>query len=212
MIVSKKYNFAFIEVPKTASSSIRSVLERFDDYDHGLSKHASARAIRQKMGPRDWKALTSFGVIRSPHDWMRSWYKFWRGGSISGRFDEGDPNFLEDISFDEFVRRVVDRGDDDKFKNIRSQYRKLGGKNPKNIFVSRLLCYDFLAREFSDLVNELNLPDIAELPSLNVSAYQPAELDMADDTRALIEQHWPEDIALYEKCRVEAAKRYGMAA
>ena len=95
MILSYKYKFLFIHVPKTAGCSIdehvRPLLdrddlliewgrenERFRMHRHHLTRHVTASTARDCFGNRLWNAVYKFAVVRNPFDRLISLHNYYQ--------------------------------------------------------------------------------------------------------------------------------------
>lgn len=86
MRISHRYKFVFLANPRTASTSVRSVLDPYSDIsgclgakttaDFPFSDHIFARHLKAVFDERgwDWDAYTVFCVVRNPFDRMISLY------------------------------------------------------------------------------------------------------------------------------------------
>ena len=92
MIISHKKKFIFVHIYKTAGSSVRRRLERFDAaynlFHWGKSKftpnpvliaplglkHSDAKTIRKAVGAETYDSYFSFCFVRNPWDWQVSLY------------------------------------------------------------------------------------------------------------------------------------------
>ena len=94
MIISHKYKFIFIHIPKCAGTSItRTLAPLLGEHDlvigctpegerlhqenmkkGGLTKHSTAQQIMQHVGPEIWNSYFKFSFVRNPWDLMVSRY------------------------------------------------------------------------------------------------------------------------------------------
>jgi len=94
MIISHKYKFIFIHIPKCAGTSItRTLAPLLGEHDlvigctpegerlhqenmkkGGLTKHSTAQQIMQHVGPEIWNSYFKFSFVRNPWDLLVSWY------------------------------------------------------------------------------------------------------------------------------------------
>ena len=95
MIVSHKYKFIYIAVPKTASTSLGTALQEYCEGEPLISpkllaknpdfvqeketlppikKHMPARKIKKLVGPKIWKEYFKFTIERNPFDKLVSYY------------------------------------------------------------------------------------------------------------------------------------------
>ena len=82
MIISNKYKFIYIAIPKTGSTSIKKFLVEVDPncvesdskiYPYG---HYTASQIKSMISPTIWKTYFKFTFIRNPFEWYKSYYSF----------------------------------------------------------------------------------------------------------------------------------------
>ncbi len=207
MIVSDTYKFVFVEVPKTASTSIRNMLLPLDTPGHGFRKHAAAARAANAMGRDRWDSYHSFAVLRSPHDWLFSWYKFWRGQVITKNLDESDPKFVGDEDFDSFVFNAIKNPEAGRYTKIGDQERKVIDPNTGELLVKELICYETLAQDLDVIKARLALPPTDPLPQLNRSKFKPEKTGMSNKSRKMIARKWARDMELYEEAQRQSAAR-----
>jgi hypothetical protein len=110
-MVSLRYRFLFVHLPKTGGNSVQDVLRPFSEdrivtlKDHqdgvdrfgiesqvdGLTKHATLAEYRAAMPKDQYRGLFKFATIRNPWDRMISWYFSPHRGEVEwdrGRFVE----------------------------------------------------------------------------------------------------------------------------
>lgn len=98
MIVNTSFGFIFVHVPKAAGTSVTNLLGQYTNYcdleiggtdfgekiqnayrqRFGLSKHSSARDIRNTVGHVQWSKLYSFSFVRNPFTRTLSTFQFLR--------------------------------------------------------------------------------------------------------------------------------------
>lgn len=102
MIVNHSHGFIFVHVPKAAGTSITELFSQFSTYRDlevggtllgealqsqfkkrfGLTKHATAREIREVVGEETWNRSLKFSFVRNPYARAQSMFHFmkrWRG-------------------------------------------------------------------------------------------------------------------------------------
>lgn len=199
MIISHKYKFIFIKTRKTAGSSIQLYLSRHCGENDiltpidrpeqpysprnykgfynpipeilegkSLSKwfktfcrffilrryqsHIKAREVRERV-PRDvWEGYYKFAVERNPWDKALSHYHFVR--QRYGKYDK-------DISFDEYLEVA-------ELPYNYTKYTDLNGE----IIVDRVLRYENLTADLSEVFHELGLPFNGSLGAIEKSHYR----------------------------------------
>ena len=179
VIVSHKYRFIFLRTEKTASSSLMSALEkvagpdvlrsdmgrppwaRYSPIHHGALKrhfpqwfglhaHATARQVRGVVGQKVFDSYYKFAVERNPWDRQVSLYvhREWKKGN-------GDANFDRDM------RSFLYRSTEYTRLNNWSIYA-IGDR----IAVDRVLRYETLDEDLSEVLEHLGITEQLEMPRL----------------------------------------------
>lgn len=196
MLISNKYNFIFIEMPKTASSSIRSKLECLQDVQHPMEKHASANRACKTLGENVFFGYLRFVVVREPTSWLKSFYRFYKGRSQLGRESKDSPNFISDESFAEFCEKASERKKGEPFGRVGGQSDRITNPFNGEVMVSKILKYEELSEQFKILSDELSFPFDHTLPKINVSTV-PDEIHIDKTLRRFIEVNWAKDFEIY---------------
>lgn len=194
MILSPKYRFLFIHIPKTGGTSLSRSLHRYARFSErvayqgatipgvahllsavtggqtiekltGLHAHASLSMIRKALGPDYVDGLFSFAVTRNPFTRAVSFY----------HHCQRDPNHPEhDIAmrheFSDFVRFELDRHARSKPPAMRfTQRQYVWDPDTKETVVNALLAQERLAQDVRELEPMLKLPAALE-PGLHNQA------------------------------------------
>lgn len=114
MLISTKYQFVFICVPKCASTAIEAALRRHSNLilgGHPILKHTSFLEYQEhflpylveKLGelPRQYACMALF---REPLDWLFSWYAFRSRPQLAAPNNPQHASYTGHITFEEFVR------------------------------------------------------------------------------------------------------------
>lgn len=166
-MVSEQHRFCFIHIPKTGGNSIQNSLagysedrvvciserqdgkERFEIRRSGtnLVKHSTINDYKREISPSLFDNLVKFSVVRNPFDRVISFYF--------------SPHRGDNIQWDrnEFIILL---------NSIRTDEEFLCYNVGENYVVDRLLRFESLQSDFSELLLELNLPVIT-LPKRNRS-------------------------------------------
>jgi len=155
MIISHKYKFIFVKTAKTAGTSIEIFLSQHcgpmdvitpiilhvkphsaRNYA-GYYNHIEAHAIRDKIGTDTWNSYLKFCVERNPWEKTLSHYYM--------------KKFTEDPSLT--LNRYLAQG---QFPVNFQKYTEPG--NPKKIIVNRVLYYENLMKQLTQLFQELGIP------------------------------------------------------
>lgn len=205
MIVSKEKEFIFIEVPKTASTSIKLLLEPYSD-ENDIPKHATANAAKRQLGG-SFDQYTTYAVVRRPYDWLSSWYKFFLTFEKKGKKRRSAPS-LKNLLFEDFFNMVCDK-DSRLNKKIRNQIHYLEDKKTGDLLISNILCFDYLSSEIDSF---LTLKEMTSLKGSMKHKNQsdPLLLTQDPDLIKAINLHFFRDFELYQKTKAQAQAQYGL--
>ena len=162
MCLIDHYNkIIFIAVPKTGTTSIeaflRKVLSNNDGViqnhkDLGLSKHANAKDIKEKI--KNYDDYHKITVVRNPYDWYVSWYTY--------RKRQGALVSTQNISFKKYLNLYGN--------TTNGIFKKISDRDD-NIIVNTIIRYeDDIEKEFIDLLSKLlNKKIDYKFPKKNIS-------------------------------------------
>jgi hypothetical protein len=209
MIVSHKYRFIFLRTEKTASSSLTKALEgilgegdvrscmsrpawaKYSPIHHGALKHhlpqwfglhthATARQVREVIGPKIFDSYYKFAVERNPWDRQVSLYahREWKKGNPTDHFDRD-------------MRSLVYRSTEYVRLNNWFIYA-IGG----DIVADRVLRYERLDKEIAELFATLGIPGPLEIPRLRSYTKDRAHYSAhySDVTRDLVARWYGREI------------------
>ncbi|HEX4077735.1 MAG TPA: hypothetical protein VHX61_02520 [Rhizomicrobium sp.] len=111
MLVSMKYNFVFIAIPKCASTAMESALAKYADMRIGglpSLKHAPYSAYEAHVLPFIVRQCgvsspcEPFSIFREPLDWLFSWYRY-RTRLQARESDKNSRMYSGSVSFADFL-------------------------------------------------------------------------------------------------------------
>lgn len=180
-MISLKYNFLFIHVPKTGGNSIQNILadysedtltddeahqdgiERFElrNSTYKLKKHSKLTRYRKVLPAKLYQQLFKFATIRNPWDKMISLYFSPHRGT--DRWDR-----------DSFIQLVGNAPTLQDFVTLPSFSDRLGGElglaarpRPLDQDIDYLIRFERLNDDFSEVCRKIGLPTAPELPVRN---------------------------------------------
>lgn len=115
MQLSTEFRFAFLCMPKCASTSIEAALSPYCDVSetkHPVKKHMNARFFRENVLP-EYQSTMSAGKIeicclmREPVEWVHSWYRFRSREKLKDPQSRNHHKYSGDMSFEVFVEGVL---------------------------------------------------------------------------------------------------------
>ena len=180
MLLSMKYNFIFIHIPKTGGTSIRQVLEEYsDDIRPHLTSSAKAMvANRQAAGlsvnpPHatlntsanmldvDLSEFIVICVVRNPVDRLVSYYKYLKHKNKEHRLHP----LADSLSIDDFVEHfILDKGHD-----TQTQFSYFAPNRDLTVKGHAVLRYENLESDFAQMQTSFGMPSV-RLPRLNQSS------------------------------------------
>src|SRR5271165_5684282 len=124
MIINNTFQFIFVHVPKAAGTSLTNHLSKFSRYcdleiggtslgealqpefkrRYGLSKHSSAREIRETIGEDIWHKYFTFGFVRNPYERAFSIFHFAKKMFSEQQHREAYAEMQHYNSFAEFIQ------------------------------------------------------------------------------------------------------------
>lgn len=191
MIINSTHRFIFIHIPKTAGTSVTSILSQYTELRDlevggtefgesiqpyykkrfGVGKHSSAQDILRLLGQNTWDDYVSFTLVRNPFFRAISTFYFlkkWGGGSV--KFNE---KMARVDTFQEFIRSKIwneTNGPDDIF--LPQAHWITSPQNPTLILVKHVGKVESLEECLPNIVKLI--PTICEnnienIPKLNQS-------------------------------------------
>lgn len=128
MLLSLKYKFAFLCVPKCGSTSVERALKPYMDIHlagHPSLKHVSATKFHKHIRPLLRKAdpereLETFCIIRDPVDWLRSWYQYRSRRQLANVSHPQHKHYTGDLTFQAFAEAYL--------SPLQPEFAKLGSQ------------------------------------------------------------------------------------
>lgn len=151
MEMSTKYGFAFLCMPKCASTSIEVALRPYCNVSfsgEAALKHISARDFDKYIMEYYRRLLPdsqieTFCVMREPVEWLGSWYRYRGRKELRNPENILHKNYTGNITFSEFVEAYLQQQGRPPFADVGSQYRFLSMKNG-SIGVDRIFPFERL--------------------------------------------------------------------
>ena len=172
MRISTTYGFAFLCMPKTASTSIETALFPYCDLvtknKQPNLKHTNYRTYSRFIEPylkkTVGKKLETICVMRDPIDWLHSWYRYRKRDALKGK-----DNSTENMDFSEFISKYI-------LGEIRvGKQSNFITDRHGNIGVDRVFKYEDLDKLKEYFENKIGKR--IELPVMNVSPKEEFLLD-----------------------------------
>lgn len=205
MLISKKRNFIFIHIYKTAGTSITSALMPFTQgtgrriVNRVLKKinfpslffdpqpyegHIKAFEIIEAMGSDAFNSFFSFAFVRNPWDWNVSLYNF-----ILKEKNHPQHDFVKKFGdFGEYIEWRCENWVTCQKEFICSKHNEL--------LVDFVGKYENINADFKKICSHIGIS--ASLPILNVSKTQPYQQYYTKKTSELVRQTFESDIELFE--------------
>ncbi len=190
MVISKEHRYLFIEIPYTASWSIRNELILFYGGQPILHKHATYPEFA-RIASENELGYFKFAAVRNPLDVTVSrYFRLRTNHNWNYAFPEIGSGLLSDESDRNKYRQVISRNitfEEFFHRYQRRPYNSILSLSEKHIeFVIR---YERLQDDFSAVLDMLGLTQIRPIPQLNKTAKR--EKDWCNYyTRTIIPQAW----------------------
>ena len=200
VLISQSYRFIFIHVHKAGGTSVSHALLPYCFPPHesiftmaarklGLAPdfrrfdpHIKARDLRAALPSKKWTEFYKFAVVRNPWEWHVSQYSF-----IRNRPDHANHGLVSRMkNFAEYIEWRCGEG-----KYLQSDFVC---DEAGNLLVDRLLRFDHLKLEFTELCDKLQIE--ASLPRMNVTEHEPAGHYYTPETIEMVAEAYRPDIQL----------------
>jgi len=207
-MISLKYKFLFVHVPKTAGNSIQNILAPFADdvivssepYQDGIerfdlrndefktSKHSTLFEYRQRLGSRTVKGLFKFATIRNPWDMMISYY-FSHHRGVSHWDKHGFKKLLGSVPT---LRHYLCLPKSTLLQRFapRDIFARIG---PLDKDIDLLMRFEKLDEDFAEACRRIGLPS-QDLPRRNASNRTDYRNYYDDECRELVRVKFSEEI------------------
>ena len=189
-------------MPKAASTSVEGALKGHCDIvfsGHPKVKHVDAQTYLDNIRPLlpHAKRIESFCIIRSPLEWLESWYRYRRRSELMSPEHPNHKNYTGHLSYNQFVTAYLSEAKPRPyFARFKNQYRFVQLRNGA-IGVDRIFCMDRL-----DLVSEYLSNKIGRDVSIDFKNRSPKRiLELDQKIKKKLQEHLAKDIALYKAVR-----------
>ena len=174
-MINHDLKFIFVEVPKTGSSSIRSIIGR----DEQL--HLTIAEIQNQVTKKQFDEYFKFGFVRNPWDRELSWYKY----ILKEPHHYYHKQFLQFVNFSAYLRERP---------LFPQQYYFLSnhGKNQLN-FIGR---FENLQEDFNIVCDKIGITK-QKLPQKNKSIHKHYTEYYDDETRQIVAERYKKDFEYF---------------
>lgn len=200
MIISHRKRFIFVHTYKVAGTSVRAALKPYADvmyrkytprrvlYVLGLldsiGEHATAREIRENVGPEVFDRYFKFAFVRNPWDWQVSLYHYIRSHPLH-------PQYRQVKALNGFAEYVEWRIANDKVLQ-----RDFVADGDGRLLVDYVGRFENLDADFASVCRHLGIP-ATPLPHKMTSSHRDYTEYYDERTRRLVTEHYRQDIDLF---------------
>lgn len=203
MIISHKYKFIFIHVPKTGGTSVEKTLAPILGKDDSLvtidssfrmtvdprypklTKHSQLLDIKSAVSADIWRSYFKFAFVRNPWDLMVSWYAFRQRDGLQNQEHPDHKLFTGGVSFPKFLqsaKRLLSECQTDYiFDKSNAQALNFVGK------------FENITHDFRHVCQAIGLESI-ELPTLNASRHAHYSAYYNENTSKIVEEAFKKTI------------------
>ena len=198
-IVSDKYRFIFIHIPKTGGTSLAE--PRYQDgkgalagllgeTDYIQAGHIRAVGLKERMSEH-WDKYFKFAFVRNPWDRMVSLYHYFLQDSEK-RVSELGRRIAACDGFADFCSRLEELELDAHFDEQISYLIDFQG----NFLIDYIGRFETLDRDYASVCTKLALP-VVKLPHYRQSSHQHYLQYYDDQARCVIAERYKNDIAAF---------------
>lgn len=207
MRISHKYKFVFIAIPRTGSTSLRSVLNEVSDInsvykyqandENPFYHHISALEIKNIFADKgwDWDSYTKFCVVRNPFD--RSVSLYHHRIDTQSRVAPGKPaiyNILRGLKYKLFYNKTFAQwlGSKESNQGLSRSVKSFTFDAEGNCLVDKFIRFEHLDDEFDELARELGFnAEVSQIDKQNKTQKRVEYRSYYDsDTRKQIEDRY----------------------
>jgi len=207
-IVLDEWEAIYVPIPKVACTSLSTLFARMISTKGDIPyvfevpfKRVANRVIR-----KDYADYYVFAFVRNPWDRLLSCFlskidptedddgTFYRNGVEFNFWKYGDM-FHSQMSFSDFVRATTSIPDEEADIHFSSQYRHLTDRH-RNLVPDFIGRFESLAGDLEELRSRMHMPKTAP-PHKMKTEHKHYSHYYTEETRALVEGRYPEDIELF---------------
>lgn len=214
MILSVKHGFLYFAMPKTATTSIESLLGAYGDITLARTahhKHIACAAAKERYSKLfstyyPYDRFFKFGVIREPVSWIISWYNFRSRPELADPRSPIHKNYLGPYSLDEFLEELGSP-QPRSFARIGTQ-NDFYGLSTGELGVDALVRHDHLREDLARISKHLPVDLSRGLSSTRANESPPrlSRADVSAETQNRILQLFAEDLKLYNLAEATLSK------
>lgn len=204
MLISYKYKFIFIHIPKNAGNSIRKALVKYSELPYeslptkllqviklkpassNFNGHVSAKDIRKKIGDEQYENFFKFAFVRNPWDRLVSTYEY-----ILQTKPHPQHNLVKAMgSFENFVEYETRSSNQGEFQKGRVTDER------GELIVDFIGRYESLSSDFMKICEIIGINE--ELPHLNSSKKRESYLEYYNPKNLnLVAEKFRDEIELF---------------
>ena len=206
MLLSTEKRFIFVHVPKTAGTSVTTMLAPYcvrpertdfrrllsrlpvpeDPHKAFLRKHDKAWWLKLKLPSEMFDNYLKFAVVRNPFDYAVSYYFYTRRNVTHSRH-----KMAMRSSFSEYLRAM---GRKNRLTAV-TQHSWLTDFSGRSVLVDRILRFETLHADLSALCGELGIP--MNMPHANSSSHAHYSTYFSAQDRAFAERLFARDLEMF---------------
>lgn len=203
MIISRKKEFAFIHVPKTAGTSITEALSPYDDRSiietllnfkplnafpffyslNPLPQHIRANKLRDYLSQPIFQKLYTFAFVRNPWDWQVSLFHYLRESIFHPKYST-----VCNMDFQQFLQWRIQ-----SYKITQNEFIT---NRQGNIIVDFVGRFEHLEQDFRRICRKIGVP--FNLPHKNKSRHRNYRKYYTEKTKNLVVRYFKQDIELFD--------------
>ena len=199
MQLSTKFGFAFLCMPKCASTSIEKEIKNYCNVNisgypglkhiNAINFHKHILSFHKKVFPK--KKIEIFCMMREPIQWAHSWYRYRTRSELRSPRNPAHSNYTGNMDFNEFVEGVLQKKQE-SFARIGMQSKFMcladGSSGVDHIFP-----VEDMSRVESYLSGKIG--KAVKIDASNVSPVKKFELD--NELQAKLQIYFAKDYSLY---------------
>jgi len=180
-MISHKYKFIFVHVPKTAGTSLRVAMEGMYDELHD-PHHSTLFEIKEKLSEMIFQTYFKFCIVRNPWDREVSRYEYIKQ-------DKDHENHMHCLrGFNEYLFKF----DDDEFDAVNYNHLKLNDE----IAMDYIIKFENFQEDFNTACDKIGISR-RKLPHENKTSHKHYTEYYDNETRQIVAENYAKDIEYF---------------
>jgi len=180
MQMSTEHGFAFLCMPKCASTSVELAISEFCNINysgHPCIKHVNAQVFTESILPVHQQLVPtaqvkSYCLMRDPLDWVQSWFRYRGREELKSPSHPNHRNYTGNLSYDDFISEYLSTGEKQSYAQLSTQLKflRLSDGQIGVDYVIPMTKIDSLIKIFEEKIQQpINIPFVNASPKVDIA-------------------------------------------